>query len=51
MTFHPKALLVTVSVAVLLFLATDVRWGIAAAAATVVLDWFSFAGVLGTHRR
>ena len=51
MTVHPKGLPVTAGFVLMLFLATDVRWGMAVVVATVVLDWLSFAGVLGTRRR
>ena len=51
MTFHPRGLLVAAAFAAMLFLAIDVRWGIAVVVATVVLDWLSFAGVLGTRPR
>jgi hypothetical protein len=50
MTFHPRALLITASLLVLLWLATDLHWAIALGAATVVFDVLAF-GVVGTSRR
>ena len=43
MRFHPKGLLVVAAIAVLVMLAVDVRWGIAAIAAGTVIDWLFFA--------
>jgi hypothetical protein len=50
MRFHPKGLLVVAAFAVLVMLAVDVRWGIAAMAAGTAIDWLSFALPLGAMR-
>jgi hypothetical protein len=50
-TFHPRALLVTAALILLLWLATEMRWLVAVAAATVVLDILSFAGVVALTQR
>jgi hypothetical protein len=51
MRFHLKGLLVVAAVAVLVMLAVDVRWGIAAIVAGTVIDWLSLALPLGLGRR
>jgi len=43
MRFHPKGLLVAAAFAALVMLAVDVRWGIAAIAAGIVIDWLFLA--------
>ena len=48
--FHPRALLVTVPLLLLLWSAVDLRWAIAVGMAGLVFDWLSFAGVLGPGR-
>jgi hypothetical protein len=52
-TIHPRALAVTIPPLLLLWLATDLRWTLALAAATVAFDVLSFGGVtgIGTGRR
>ncbi|HJZ72093.1 MAG TPA: hypothetical protein VKE51_10135 [Vicinamibacterales bacterium] len=50
-SFHPRALLVAAPLVVVLWAATDLRWGIAVATAVVVYDVLSFAGALGAARR
>jgi hypothetical protein len=50
MRFHPKGLLVVAAFAVLVMLAVDVRWGIAAIAAGIVIDWLFLALPLGLGR-
>jgi hypothetical protein len=49
--FNPRALLITVPFALLLWSATDLRSTMALAMAVVVYDVLSFAGVFGTGRR
>lgn len=50
MRFHPKGLLVAATFAVLVMLAVDVRWGIAAITAGIVIDWLFLALPLGLAR-
>ena len=50
MRFHPKGLLVAAAFAALVMLAVDVRWGIAAIAAGIVIDWLFLALPLGVGR-
>jgi hypothetical protein len=50
MTLHPRGLLVAASLLLLLWLAVDVRWALAVAAAIVVYDTLAFAGALGVPR-
>jgi len=51
MTIHPRGVLVAAVFGLLVWLAVDVRWAAAIALATFVLDWLSFAGVVGLGRR
>jgi hypothetical protein len=50
MRFHPKGLLVVAAFAALVMLAVDARWGIAAIAAGIVIDWLFLALPLGLGR-
>jgi hypothetical protein len=47
MQFHPKALLATLGAGVILWLAIEVRVGVAAILALTVLDAFSFLTPIG----
>jgi hypothetical protein len=46
-SFHPRALLLTLPLVLLLWAATDLRWTIAVGLAGLVYDVLSFAGVFG----
>jgi hypothetical protein len=50
-TVHPRALLGAAAVLLLAWLAVDVRWLAATAAATVLFDVLSFRGALPASRR
>jgi hypothetical protein len=50
MRFHAKGLLVVAAFAVLVMLAVDVRWGVAAIVAGAAIDWLSLALPLGLGR-
>jgi hypothetical protein len=47
MQFHPKALLVTLAAGVILWLAINVRFGVAAVLALAALDAFGFLTPIG----
>jgi hypothetical protein len=43
---HPRGIAVLTGFAALMFVAHDVRLGMAAATAAAVIDWLSFAGLV-----
>ena len=50
MTFNPRGLLVTAAFGLVLWAAADLRWALAAVAATAAFDWMTLAG-RGAERR
>jgi hypothetical protein len=51
MTFNPRGLLVTAAFGLVLWAAADLRWALAAVAATTAFDWMTLSRSGADRRR